>query len=450
MPDQILTADPESTSRLGNSPSRNEQNSHRIPSLYDVAIVGLGYVGLPTAIGFAGQGARVHGVDVSLDRLDVIRSGRADLLPEDAVALGQSLGNLLTVGSDLDAISDAAAVIVCVPTPVDEHLTPDLTALSRACESVVQRARPGQVLVLTSTTYVGTTRDMLSGPLERRGFVIGKDIHVAFSPERINPGDSAFHHTDVPRVVGGVTPQCTKEAFALLGKAGVPLHEVSSPEAAELTKLYENTFRAVNIALANEMADISAALGVQVTEVIDAAATKPYGFMPFQPGPGVGGHCIPCDPHYLLWQLREQRLQMPLVESAMRGIAARPSQVVTRCRELLAEKGVPVRGATIVIVGVAYKPGVEDVRESPALEIIERLQALGATVGFVDPLVPQIRAHDGSTLHSWQATAELAAGLDLAVLHTRHPGSGLDWLDAAPMVLDATFRASELANRSLI
>jgi len=429
-------------SRLGGPPSAD--------FTYDVAVVGLGYVGLPTAIGFAGAGVRVCGVDVSRERLDVINSGRADLLPEDAAALAGVLGRGLSIGSDLDALSEAAAVIICVPTPVDEHLTPDLGALERACEMVVARAVPGQLLLLTSTTYVGTTRDMLVEPLGRRGLRVGVDISVAFSPERIDPGNAQFHHTDVPRVVGGVTPACSERAIALLRRGGLPLHQVSSPEAAELTKLYENTFRAVNIALANEMADISSSLGVEVTEVIDAAATKPYGFMAFQPGPGVGGHCIPCDPHYLLWQLREQRLQMPVVESAMRGIAARPSQVVARCRELLAERGAPIRGATIAIVGVAYKPGVEDVRESPALEIIERLRRLGAKVGFVDELASSIRMADGSTMTSWSPDSDLARTLDLAVIHTRHPGASLSWLDDAPAVLDATYRASELANRNLI
>lgn len=450
MPDHSMTAEYTDARVVTSQDHLNEQKSYRRSALYDVAIVGLGYVGLPTAIGFAQAGVRVHGVDVSQERLDVISSSRADLLPEDAAALSQVLGRRLSIGSDLDALSDASAVIICVPTPVDEHLTPDLDALSRACESVVARAVPGQLLLLTSTTYVGTTRDMLVEPLLRRGLRVGADVNVAFSPERIDPGNALFHHTDVPRVVGGVTPECSQRTIALLRRGGLPLHQVSSPEAAELTKLYENTFRAVNIALANEMADVSASLGVEVTEVIDAAATKPYGFMPFQPGPGVGGHCIPCDPHYLLWQLREQRLQMPVVESAMRGIAARPSQVVARCRELLAEHGMPIKGATIAIVGVAYKPGVEDVRESPALEIIERLQQLGAKVGFVDELASVIRMADGQTMTSWKADSDLAGALDLAVVHTRHPGSSLDWLSDVPAVLDATYRASELSQRTLI
>lgn len=436
-----------STSR----PSLSVQDEARARgSAYDVAVVGLGYVGLPTAIGFALSGVRVHGVDVSAQRLEVISSGRADLLPADSAALSEVLGRGLSIGADLDALRDAAAVIICVPTPVDEHLTPDLGALSRACAAVVERVVPGQLVLLTSTTYVGSTRELLMQPLARRGLRVGVDVNVAFSPERIDPGNAVFHHTEVPRVVGGATPDCTARVIALLRRAGLPLHEVSSPEAAELTKLYENTFRAVNIALANEMADVSASLGVSATEVIDAAATKPYGFMPFQPGPGVGGHCIPCDPHYLLWQLRAQRLQMPVVESAMRGIAARPAQTTARCRELLAARGVPIAGATIAVVGVAYKAGVQDVRESPALEIIARLQGLGATVGFVDDLAPVIRMPDGSAMSSWAAGPELAGALDLAVLHTRHPGSSVAWLRDVPAVLDATYRASELTHRSLI
>lgn len=418
-----------------------------------IAIVGLGYVGLPTAIALGCGGSRVIGLDVSRRRLEAIRLGAVDLPAEDIRSLRSVLTHQLQLTSDPADLAHADAVIICVPTPVDKHLIPDLTPLASACAQVVAQARVGQTIILTSTSYVGTTRDLLVEPLEQRGLRVGTDVHVAFSPERINPGDDRFAHHDVPRVVGGVTPACCLSAAAVLQRTTGSVHEVSSPEAAELTKLFENTFRAVNIALANEIATASAALSVNVTEVIDAAATKPYGFMAFTPGPGVGGHCIPCDPHYLLWQLRTQRIEMPVVESAMRGIAARPTQVVARCRDLLGDRGLAVRGSRIAIVGVAYKAGVEDVRESPALEIMARLRDFGAEVVFVDPFVASIRLEDGSDLPRWQPggiEGGTVDAVDLAVLHTRHPGADLGWLEGVPIVLDATYRAIDLDHRSFV
>jgi nucleotide sugar dehydrogenase len=240
--------------------------------------------------------------------------------------------------------------MVCVPTPIDEHLLPDMTLLANACATVVEHAVPGQTLVLTSTTYVGCTHDLLVKPLAERGLIAGTDIFIAFSPERIDPGNVQHAQEDVPRVVGGATKQCTERASALLAEYADHLHRVSSAEAAEMTKLYENTFRAVNIALANEFADISGDLSLDILEVIDAAATKPYGFMPFYPGPGVGGHCIPCDPHYLLWQLRKSRRSAPVIESAMSAVALRPGRVLARAREVLAERGLPMFGAKVLIV----------------------------------------------------------------------------------------------------
>jgi nucleotide sugar dehydrogenase len=416
-----------------------------------VGIVGLGYVGLPTAIAFAAGGAHVVGVDVSAQRLDAIRTLRVDISPCDLDQLRQiSQTNELTLTDDIGLLGSVDAIVICVPTPVDDHLTPDLAALAAACRGVCSVARPGQLIVLTSTSYVGTTEDLLVKPLTARGMLVGVDVFVAFSPERIDPGNLAFTHDSVPRVVGGTTSECALRAADLLRHTTKQVHIVSSTKAAELTKLYENTFRAVNIALVNEIADVSNELSVLITEVIDAAATKPYGFMPFSPGPGVGGHCIPCDPHYLLWQLRRQRVAMPLVESAMRGIAERPARVVARVREELADHGIALRGAHVAIVGVAYKPGVEDVRESPALEIIKRLMDLGVEVSYVDPFVPAVTI-DGQRLTAMTAPELLLRrSVDLAVLHTRHPQLTLDWLDSVPIVLDATYRAVDLDHRVLV
>jgi nucleotide sugar dehydrogenase len=269
-------------------------------------------------------------------------------------------------------------------------------------------------------------------------------VFVAFAPERIDPGNPRHPAHEVPRVVGGVTPECLERASLTLAAYAAEVHRVSSPEVAELTKLYENTFRAVNISLANEFAEISRTLEVDIAEVVGAASTKPYGFLPFWPGPGVGGHCIPCDPHYLLWQLRGRRVNAPMIETAMSLVAQRPAQVVRRAAEILAAGGRTLAGANILVVGVAYKPGVSDVRESPALEIIDRLGEAGAAVAYADELVPAIRVRAG------ELKSLLEPGLadwDLVVVHTVHPTSSTRWLAQHRAVLDTTYRLTGLPQR---
>nr|WP_232234510.1 nucleotide sugar dehydrogenase [Actinoplanes sp. N902-109] len=416
---------------------------------YDTAVVGLGYVGLPTALALHAVGRRVLGLDISAGRLADIRAGRADLLTSDQEKLTGALadpGNF-DLGTDPARMAEAATVLICVPTPIDHHLLPDLTPLAAACRSVVAQAVPGQTIILTSTTYVGCTRDFLVEPLRARGMKVGVDIFVAFAPERIDPGNEQHVQKQVPRVVGGVTDECLKRTRMLLEGCSSYVHPVSSVEAAEMTKLYENTFRAVNISVANEFADISRGLGLDITEVINAAATKPYGFMPFYPGPGVGGHCIPCDPHYLLWQLRADRVEAPMIETAMRLVAGRPGQVVTRAVEVLADRGTRLAGARILVLGVAYKPGVADVRESPALEIIDRLRDGGADVSYTDTHLPRI-AVKGGTLQSVDdfETVEW----DLVIAHTLHPDVDVTWLHGVPAVLDATYKLHELGHRTML
>ncbi|WP_430332337.1 nucleotide sugar dehydrogenase [Rhodococcus sp. ACT016] len=413
---------------------------------FDVAIVGLGYVGLPTSLAFHAAGCRVLGIDVSDDRLDVVRRQCADLVDADRRRLANALeDNGYETTSDTARLSEAAAVIVCVPTPVDEHLTPELGILRGACRSVVEHAVAGQALILTSTTYVGSTRDLLATELSARGLEAGTDVFVAFSPERIDPGNDRFAHEEVPRVVGGVTPACTAAATAVLHRYTKNVHGVESTDAAEMTKLVENTFRAVNIALANEFAEICRSLRLDVMDVIEAAATKPYGFMPFFPGPGVGGHCIPCDPHYLLWQLRKKRLSTPLIEQAMIGIAARPHQVAERARQTLSEHGFGIVGARVLVVGVAYKPNVEDLRESPALEIIADLVEMGADVAYHDPNFPVLPLRDGTVLAD--VTDPGAFHADLVIVHTAHDEVDLAWLDTASAVLDTTYRLDRVPRR---
>lgn len=410
---------------------------------YDVAIVGLGYVGLPTALAYLAGGSRVLALDASPDRLAAVRGLRVDMTSSDRDRLAGALTDpSFTLSSDSLELSRAAAVVVCVPTPVDDHLVPDLRILRGACATAVGAARPGQLLMLTSTSYVGCTQDLLVSPLTDRGFHVGQDVFVTFSAERINPGTDDFSQEVVPRVLGGATPACVEHGAALLHRYAGQVHRVSNLGAAEMTKLLENTFRAVNIALANEFADICSLLGVNVAEVIDAAATKPFGFMPFYPGPGVGGHCIPCDPHYLLWQLRKARIEAPMITEAMNRIAARPRRVVDRVREVLAGSGLGTRGARVLVVGVTYKPDVADLRESPALEILQSLADLGADVAYTDAHVPAIALDSGTLLTSRSDPSRFSP--HLVLLHTRHTDVDLSWIGAEHVVLDSTYRSRDL------
>jgi nucleotide sugar dehydrogenase len=405
-----------------------------------VAVVGLGYVGLPTALGFRDGDSRVIGLDTSRQRLETIRLGQVDLLLGDQRRLHRALLDaefLLT--PDSDVLPSADAVVICVPTPVDEHQTPDLTALRAACQTVVSRARAGQLIVLTSTTVIGATRDLLVAPLQERGLVAGRDINVAFSPERIDPGRPEHLPADTPRVVGGATEACTRRARGLLSRltdAGV--HEVRSPEVAEMVKLHENAFRAVNLALANELAEACRAFQLDPVEVIEAAATKPFGYLPHLPGPGVGGHCIPCDPHYLTHPLRGTGVRTALVEQAMDAIAGRPAEVVTRAALELEADGHELAGARVLVVGAAYKPAVRDVREAPALDILRLLAGQGADVAYHDPLIPTVDAGDDLALIS--VAEPDGAAYDLAIVAVRHPGMELAFLDDCPCVVDCTYR----------
>jgi UDP-N-acetyl-D-glucosamine dehydrogenase len=401
-------------------------------------VVGLGYVGLPTALALFESGASIVGYDISANRLDAIRNQSVDLLAGDHAALNKALDDpRFELTDDVSRLSSAQLVVICVPTPVDEHLVPDLSLLRAACHSVVEVACPGQTLVLTSTSHVGATEELLVLPLEARGFEIGNDLFVAFSPERIDPGHSSPLADRVPRVVGGWTPKCGFRAAELVAECGSAIHVVPHATVAEMTKLYENIFRAVNIALANEMSDYCRELRLDVRDVIAAASTKPFGFMPFMPGPGAGGHCIPCDPYYLLWQLRSRRASGPVLESAMAALSGRPRQVWTRVLETLSQFGVAVPRANVLVYGVAYKPNVADVRESPALEVITALRHKVRHVDYYDPRVPSVIV-DGDQLHSVECLD--GKPWDLVLVHTIHADSATEWLESQPLVLDATYR----------
>ncbi len=404
-----------------------------------VAVVGLGYVGLPTALAVEHAAQRVVGLDVDPARLAEIASRDVDLDDETGRTLDLVLdAGRLDLTTEPAVLSGADVVVVCVPTPVLADRSPDLRALRGACGTVVAHARPGQTIILTSTTYVGTTRELLAEPLHARGLVPGSDVFVAFSPERIDPGNHDHRQRETPRVVGGITAECAAAAANVVSALTDSVFLVSSPEAAELTKLYENIFRAVSLALANEFADACGTFGIDPIEVTLAAGTKPYGFLGAFPGPGVGGHCIPCDPHYLLAPLHRTGTAAPVVDATMHAIEDRPLRVAERAAEVLAADGIDLAGARIVVVGVSYKAGVRDVRESPALPLIAALLDRGADVGYHDPLMPRIRLDDGRELASVPDPG--ARDWDLAIVQVVHPGVDHEWVRCCPRVLDATYR----------
>ena len=411
-----------------------------------VAVIGLGYAGLPSAIALRRAGMRVVGIEGSSARLGEIRGGRTELRGEQAAELRACLPDEEFVLSDgFDALGEADAVLICVPNSVDRHGRPNTEALRRACAAVVQHAHVGQTLVLTSATYVGSTRELLVEPLAELGLCVGEDVFVAFSPERIDPGTDDHAQPRARRVLGAVTEACFTHAAELLGPLSEGLHRVSSPAAAEMVKLYESGFRAVNIALAFEMAEACRTLELDPIEVTDAAATKPYGYMAHYPSAGVGGHCIGVDPHYLLHPLRDRGRPASISEEALRKIAGRPRHIVWRAHELLVEAGAQLREARVLVVGASYKPGVADSREAPAVEIIERLRGEGADVDYHDPLVPELRVGEAA-LHSVDPDPRRDASgfgpedYDLAILVTIHPQHDYGWLARCRAVLDCTYR----------
>ncbi len=411
-----------------------------------VAVVGLGYVGLPTAIALRDAGCRIVGLDSSPERLAQIRGGEAELLDSERDSLSGHLeGDGFVLTDRSEALNAADLVMICVPTPIDEWRTPDTRALRGACASVVRHARPGQTIVLTSTTYVGCTRELLVEPLAERGLHAGEDVFVAFAPERIDPGVDEHSQTTTPRVLGGVTETCARRAAAVLQHTCERLHRVSSPEAAEMVKLYENTFRAVNIALAFELAEACSVHGLDPIEVTEGAASKPYGFMAHYPSAGVGGHCIGVDPYYLVHPLRRRGRPATVAEQGLRKLAARPRHVVCRAHETLVEAGQSLAGARVLVVGASYKPGVADAREAPSREIMRRLREEGAVVDYHDPLVPVMRLGEDELRSVCPDPRVDASGFgpedyQLAIVVTVHPGYDYGWLERCPAVLDCTYR----------
>lgn len=405
-----------------------------------VGVIGLGYVGLPLAVVFAEAGVPVVGLDVIDEKVAAINRGISHIEDVPSERLAPLTGSgMLRASTDLDELPGLEAIIICLPTPLDEHREPDLGAVLGAARDIAPRLQRGQLVVLESTTYPGTTREELAPILEEYGLKAGTDFHLAFSPERVDPGREDWTTRSTPKVVGGLTPACTGKVLEVYGLAFDSLVPVSTPEVAEMTKILENVFRSVNIALVNETAILCDRMGVDVWEVIDAAATKPFGYMPFRPGPGLGGHCIPIDPFYLTWKAREYDFHTEFIELAGKINSQMPYFCVSKLARALNEHEKALKGSDVLVIGVAYKADVNDMRESPALKVISLLMERGANVTYHDPHVAELEPGHGLdvAMRSVPLTDEALAGADAVVVVTAH--SGVDWqhvADTAPLVVD--------------
>lgn len=400
-----------------------------------VGIVGLGYVGLPLAVAFAEAGLPVVGIDTDPDKIATLNSGESYVEDVPARRLRPLLAaERLRFTGDYETLQEVETNVICLPTPLDEHREPDLSAVISGAREVARNLRPGALVVLESTTYPGTTREVVlpilegggrprSGTLAQEKRRVGQDFYLAFSPERIDPGNNRFTLENTPKVVGGMTVECTRRAAALYGDIVEKVHEVSAPESAEMSKLLENIFRGVNIALVNELAILCERMRVDVWEVIEAAATKPFGFMPFYPGPGWGGHCIPIDPFYLTWRARAFEMTTEFIELAGRINVNMPHYAFSRIASALNTRKKPVNGSRILLLGMSYKPNVGDLRESPSLTILELLRGSGAEAAYHDPHIPYLASQK---LSSVELTPQEVRDADCVVLVTDHEAVDLD------------------------
>ena len=393
-----------------------------------VGVVGLGYVGLPLAVEFAKVGFEVTGIDVSSHKVEMVEAGKSDVqgVSEFEVAGLKAVGKLGAT-QDYGVTQDLDVVVVCVPTPLNKTRDPDVSFILHAVGELKKTLHPGQLVVLESTTYPGTTQEVVLPNLEETGLKVGQDVYLAFSPERVDPGNAVYTVTNTAKVVGGLTEKCTEVASCFYRQVISDVVPVSSPQAAEMAKLLENTFRSVNIALVNEVALMCDRLGIDVWEVIDAAATKPFGFMPFYPGPGLGGHCIPIDPHYLAWKLRTLNFNSRFIELASEITRSMPAYVVAKVGDALNQFEKNFKGSSILVLGVTYKPNVRDIRVSPAMDIIEMLKSKGADVSYHDPYVDQFSVDD-LDMTSVALDEGRVGRSDCVVITTNHSSFDYEWI----------------------
>jgi UDP-N-acetyl-D-glucosamine dehydrogenase len=403
-----------------------------------IGIIGMGYVGLPLMLRFAEAGYKILGFDVDLSKIQSLLAGKSYIkhIPASAIALAVDAG-LFDGTTDFSRAGEADALIICVPTPLNKYREPDLSFVLNSTDALVPYLRPGQIISLESTTYPGTTDEELLPRVESRGLKVGKDIFLAFSPEREDPGNEKFSTRTIPKVCGGVTSACLEVGMALYGAVIDRVVSVTSTRAAEMTKLLENIHRAVNIGLVNELKIVCDAMNIDIREVIDAAATKPFGFTPYYPGPGLGGHCIPIDPFYLTWKAREYGLHTRFIELAGEVNTAMPDWVVSKLMDALNERGQALKGSKILVLGIAYKKNVDDMRESPSVELMEKLQKKGAQVQYSDPHVPTfppMREHRFD-LSSVTLSAEALAAYDCVLIATNHDAFDYDLIRASSRLI---------------
>ncbi|PIE51639.1 UDP-N-acetyl-D-glucosamine dehydrogenase [Candidatus Fermentibacteria bacterium] len=406
-----------------------------------IGVIGLGYVGLPLAMEFALGGCRVLGIDVDPEKPVLLEKRKSYLkhFPDEKIAAAMDTG-LLEATTDFSVLGETDAILIAVPTPLGKSRQPDLSFVLNSCREVARYLTRGQLIILESTTYPGTTREEMIPVLEESGLKAGKDFHIAFSPEREDPGNKNFNTRTIPKLVGGFTPRCTDASVFVYGFAIDNVVPVSSPEVAEMAKIMENTYRAVNIALVNELKVLAHRMGIDIWEVINAAATKPFGFTPFYPGPGLGGHCIPIDPFYLTWKAHQYELPTKFIELAGEVNTSMPSYVVDRVCDALNDAEKSLKGSRVLLLGMAYKPNIDDYRETPALKVMHKLMERGAEVDYNDPFIPSIPPATRQTIlqpRSVELSAESLACYDCCVVITDHDCYDYQWIvDNSSIVVD--------------
>ncbi|TEB08206.1 UDP-N-acetyl-D-glucosamine 6-dehydrogenase [Pelotomaculum schinkii] len=418
-----------------------------------LGVIGLGYVGLPLAVEKAKAGYRTIGFDVQEAKVDMVNAGKnyiGDVVNEDLEAIVDS--GFLSATTDFAQVAKADCICICVPTPLDAHQQPDISYVRASAESIVPYMHKDMLIVLESTTYPGTTEELLKPILEKSGLKCGEDFYLAFSPERVDPGNLIYKTKNTPKVVGGITPACTDIAATLYESIlEAPIHRVSTPAVAEMEKILENTYRNINIGLVNELAILCNKMGISIWEVIDAAKSKPYGFQAFYPGPGLGGHCIPLDPYYLSWKAREYGFHTSMIEASMMVNDRMPEYCVERASKILNRYKKAMNGSKVLVLGVAYKQDIDDYRESPAIRVIDELEKEGAEVVYFDPYIPEYREHGKVVKGEPELTTALIESVDLIVITTAHSSVDYDFVQKhAKIIFDTKNVMKEIKNRENI